>query len=262
MPLPQPCLISSLFLADLLQKLHITRFDEIGSTSDLVIEATKNGAAEGTAFRADIQTSGRGRHGRDWTSPKGNLYCSVLLRPQRPLQEWPSLSLVASLALRDAIADFRNSGRVRLKWPNDVLLDDRKVAGLLLEVHEGAVVLGCGVNCMNAPAKTTGWAAGFLNQQADDPAVDADMVMESLAVRLCDRYNNWQKFGFATMVADWIDAAAHIGMVTEARQSNGETVTGVFETLSSEGSMLLRLADGSLREMTAGDVLRARPEGN
>ncbi|MGC6484241.1 MAG: biotin--[acetyl-CoA-carboxylase] ligase [Candidatus Puniceispirillales bacterium] len=249
-------------MAEPLTSLHITRVAETGSTSDLALEAARSGAAEGSAFRADIQTKGRGRHGREWVSPKGNLYVSVLLRPERPTHEWPGLSLVAGLALHDVLSRFRGRERARLKWPNDVLLDDRKVAGLLLEAHDDAVILGCGVNCITAPDQTSGWLPGCLNQQTDETFVDADAVMEALAVSLCHRYNVWHGNGFAPMVGDWIDAAAHIGTVIETRQSNGETVCGIFETLSDDGGMMLRCDDGTLREMTAGEVLRARPEGN
>ena len=146
--------------------MQITHLDEVGSTSDLVRIAVRNGAPEGTAFRADIQRSGRGRHGRDWVSPLGNLYLSVLLRPQRPVPEWPGLSLMAGLALHDAVSAFRPSQRLGLKWPNDVLLDDRKIAGLLIETQDDAVILGCGVNCLHAPEKTAGWVPGWLNRES------------------------------------------------------------------------------------------------
>jgi BirA family biotin operon repressor/biotin-[acetyl-CoA-carboxylase] ligase len=257
---PSPTLL--LALVNRLKNLQVSRFAEVGSTSDLALDAARAGAAEGATFRADIQTSGRGRHGRDWVSPKGNLYLSVLLRPSRPKPEWPGLSLVAGLALHDALAGFRGAERVRLKWPNDVLFDDRKVAGLLLEVHDDAVILGCGVNCAHVPEIPTGWAPGWLNQNGDEPRIDADAVMESLAVRLCQRYNDWQEDGTAALAAHWMDVAAHRGMLIEVHQSDGQTVCGIFETLDADGGMMLRLADGELKKMMAGDVLRVRPEGN
>ena len=247
-------------MADLLTTLSITHLEEVGSTSDLAQIASRDGAAEGTAFRADIQTSGRGRHGRDWVSPKGNLYLSVLLRPSRPMAEWPGLALMAGLALRDALLVYRDAGRITLKWPNDVLLDGRKVAGLLLEVHDGAVILGCGVNCLHAPEKTTGWTPGWLNQAAEDPPVTADQVMETLAETLCDRYNDWQKAGLASIRDDWKAAAAHLGKTIVARQSDGATLSGIFEDLGADGSMVLRLADGRLKAITAADVVQTRPE--
>ena len=145
------------------------------------------------------------------------------------MAEWPGLALVAGLALRDAIQVYRDAARITLKWPNDVLLDGRKVAGLLLEVHDGAVILGCGVNCLHAPEKTTGWTPGWLNQEAGDPPVTADEVMETLAETLCDRYNDWQKGGLASIRDDWKAAAAHLGQVIVTRQSDGATLSGIFK---------------------------------
>jgi len=156
---------------------------------------------------------------------------------------------------------YRDAARITLKWPNDVLLDGRKVAGLLLEVHDGAVILGCGVNCLHAPEKTTGWTPGWLNQEAGDPPVTADEVMETLAETLCDRYNDWQKGGLASIRDDWKAAAAHLGQVIVTRQSDGATLSGIFEDLGADGSMMLRLEDGLMKAITAGDVVQTRPEG-
>lgn len=247
-------------MADLLTSLSVTHLKEVGSTSDLAQIAGSDGAAQGTAFRADIQTSGRGRHGRDWVSPEGNLYLSVLLRPSRPMAEWPGLALVAGLALRDAILVYRDPARITLKWPNDVLLDGRKVAGLLLEVHDGAVILGCGVNCLHAPEQTTGWTPGWLNQKAADPPITADAVMETLAQTLCDRYNDWQKGGLSSILDDWKAAAAHLGHKIVTRQSDGGTLSGIFTDLGADGSMILRLEDDRMKAITAGDVVQTRPE--
>ena len=258
----QHCPISSLSLADLLKNLIITHYGEVTSTSDLVRTAALEDAPEGTAFRADIQTSGRGRHGRDWVSPAGNLYMSILLKPQRPMAEWPSLSLMAGLALYDAVAMIRDKARLGLKWPNDVLLDDRKVAGLLIETQDNAVILGCGVNCLHAPTSTAGWQPGWLNQHPNDKETSADDVAEKLAVSLCQRYNDWQQHGFSAIAEGWKSGAAHLGKMIEARQMNNTTYRGIFEDLGPDGSMLLRLDDGQIKAMTAGDVVQVRPEGH
>lgn len=248
-------------MADRLDNLHITHLAEVSSTSDLARDAVEQGACEGTAFRADVQVAGRGRHGRDWISPKGNLYISVVLRPQRPLLEWPGLSLVASLALYDALATMRPRSRLGLKWPNDVLLDNRKVAGLLLESTGDAIILGCGVNCLHAPDNTTGWRPGWLNQNQDDDIITPDRLLESLAVFLCQRYNDWHNKGMDAIAPDWKQAAAHLGREITARQADGSTLSGTFENLSPDGSMMLRLPNGQLETMTAGDVVQTRPEG-
>jgi|TARA_X000000950_G_scaffold286609_1_gene396044 BirA family biotin operon repressor/biotin-[acetyl-CoA-carboxylase] ligase len=248
-------------LVDHLKRLNITHHEVVTSTSDLAAEAARNNAPEGTAFRGDIQTRGRGRHGRDWSSPRGNLYLSVILRPDRPMAEWGSLSLMAAIALHDAMTRFRDRGRASLKWPNDILLDDRKCAGLLLEIVDGAVILGCGVNCMDAPEDVTGWMAGSLNQDAADPAISPDQLLEALEISLLARYNDWHSGGFDHLRQHWIDAAAHIGDEISLDLGQGKVMTGVFETIGSDGSLLLRGQDGGITAIQAGDVLRARPEG-
>lgn len=221
----------------------------------------QQGAPQGTAFRGDIQVKGRGRNGRDWVSPEGNLYISILLRPDRPMVEWPCLSLLAAVALHDAVSSFRGKDRVTLKWPNDILLDGRKCAGLLLEISGNAVILGCGVNCINAPDEVSGWKPGSLNQKADDAPVTADQVLSALEVSLIARYNDWQMNGFDRHRLDWIGAAAHIGMNLLVDMGAGAQHEGVFETLASDGSLALRLASGELINLPAGDVVRARLNG-
>lgn len=246
--------------------LSVTRHRVVASTSDLAAEAVRAGAAEGTAFRGDIQTAGRGRHGRQWDSPEGNLHLSVVLRPQRPVPEWPSLSLVAAIALHDAIGGFRGAGRVGLKWPNDVLLDGRKCAGLLLETVDDAVVLGCGVNCLAVPDDVSGWQPGSLNQRQGDAEVTPDDLQEALGASLPSRYDQWQAGGFAALRDDWVAAAAHIGTEISLDLGDGRVRTGLFEAVGEDGSLRLRCADPEageppLLEIRAGDVLRARLGG-
>ena len=137
---------------------RVYAYDEVGSTNDLARRLAEEGEPEGAVVLARAQTAGRGRHGRIWSSPAGNLYVSVLLRPGRGLGETSALSLVSGLALADALAELGADGsRLKLKWPNDVLIDGAKVAGLLLESGGAGstaawVVVGSGVNLVSAPA--------------------------------------------------------------------------------------------------------------
>ena len=249
-----------------MEALRTTRRRVVASTSDLAAEAARDGAPEGTAFRGDVQTEGRGRHGRRWVSPAGNLYLSVVLRPRRPRPEWPSLSLVAAIAVHDAIGGFRGADRVGLKWPNDVLLDGRKCAGLLLETVDGAVVLGCGVNCLAAPDGVPGWQPGSLNQRQDDAPVSPDDLQGALEATLPTRYGQWQAGGFAALRDDWTAAAAHIGTEISLDLGGGRIRTGLFEAVGDDGSLRLRCetpeaGEPPLLEIRAGDVLRARLGG-
>ena len=249
-----------------METLSITHHQVVTSTSDLAAEAARAGAREGTAFRGDVQTEGRGRHGRRWISPEGNLYLSVVLRPGRARAEWPSLSLVAAIALHDAISSFRGRDRVGLKWPNDVLLDDRKCAGLLLEVVDQAVILGCGVNCNAPPDDVPGWQPGSLNQRAGDAVVSPDDLLGVLEESLPARYGDWRSGGFAGLRDDWMAASAHIGKEISLEMEGGRVRTGLFEDVGADGALCLRCDDratgGAVRlEIQAGDVLQTRPDG-
>ena len=133
---------------------------EIDSTNEACRRRALQGEPAGLVIRADLQTRGRGRRGRDWVSPPGNLYASILLQPGRPAAEVATLGFVAVLALGDAVqAILPPTAQVAHKWPNDLLLNGRKASGILLEtqVVPGAgafVILGVGVNIVSHPDDT------------------------------------------------------------------------------------------------------------
>ena len=242
--------------------MQVVHEKAVSSTSDLAIEAAYQGAIEGTAFRSDVQLQGRGRQGRNWASPEGNLYFSVVLRPVRPMLEWPTLSLLASIAVADALTGFKAHDRVSLKWPNDVLLDGHKCAGLLLEVADKAVILGCGVNCNAAPDDISGIAAGALNQmkQDGDRQATPDALFEALEVCLIARYKDWQSAGFECHRQDWLEKAAYLGDNIVVSHADGSIIKGVFEGIDDSGGLCLRGRDGSITVLKSGDVVRARAE--
>ncbi|MGU9961790.1 MAG: biotin--[acetyl-CoA-carboxylase] ligase [Candidatus Puniceispirillales bacterium WSBS_2018_MAG_OTU23] len=244
----------------MLEKLAITHLDVVTSTSDHLAAAARINAPEGTAYRANLQTAGRGRRGRDWQSPRGNLYVSILLRPLRDKSEWPSLSLIAALALHDAVMAFRNAEDIRLKWPNDLLYRGHKFAGLLLEVIDDGVMLGCGVNLNAEPddMMTPDWKTGRLNHGRNLKVISADALMCLFERHLISRYNRWEKHGFASQRQDWQEKAAHLGHDIMLDQGGGNSLAGVFTHLDDDGSLCLLDAFGVSHHITAGDVVRAR----
>jgi BirA family biotin operon repressor/biotin-[acetyl-CoA-carboxylase] ligase len=234
--------------------ISVTALDVVTSTSDHLLKAAREGAPEGMAIRANVQTKGRGRLGRKWQSPRGNLYVSILLRPTRPMAEWPSLSLVAGIALFDALAPYRDKSDLGLKWPNDLLYKERKCAGLLLEVHDKAVLLGYGVNLNQIPEKVNGWPPVSLNDTDDCMNhLNPEMVMSSLSETLPKRYNAWIDGGFLPMRDDWLSAAAHYGLDLVVNR-NDEVIEGRFDNLEASGSLCLLDADGVSHVITQGEV--------
>ena len=125
--------------------------DRIDSTNDEARRLVAQGAGHGTVIWAKEQTAGRGRRGRAWVSPPVNIHCSIVLHPGPSLAHAPQLTFVAAVALRDALAEFLPSAPFQCKWPNDLLVAGRKVAGMLLEVAGPWIILGVGVNVAHTP---------------------------------------------------------------------------------------------------------------
>ena len=221
-----------------------THLSSTGSTNDwLLARATE--VADGHWVIADRQTAGRGRRGRVWSDGDGNLMASVLVRADGPVQQ---LSFVAALALRAAL-DLGE--RVRLKWPNDLLLDAVKVSGILLERSGDALVIGMGVNLAQHPEGTERPAISFAAAGLPVPAPFD--VLARLMPAFAEYRAIWATQGFGPIRERWLEHAAGVGDRIVARLGV-EAVEGRFEGLEADGALALRLDDGSLRSVHAGEV--------
>lgn len=249
---------------------------ETGSTNDDLLALARAGAAEGQWLRAERQTGGKGRQGRSWQSPAGNLHASTLVRLRPGDPPAPSLALVAAVALHETLSHYRHpreSGEldsllgtrgekldprfrgadrldcatVKIKWPNDLMAGPAKLGGILLERADDAVVIGFGANLAHAPdlpdRPTVSLAA--LTGVAPDPEVVAEMLADAFARWL----GRWRGEGLARIRAAWLAAAHPVG--TALSTGVGE---GLFDGLDGSGSLRLRLADGSSHVIHAGDV--------
>jgi BirA family biotin operon repressor/biotin-[acetyl-CoA-carboxylase] ligase len=226
--------------------------DEIGSTNDALIERAVAGETHGIALLAHRQTKGRGRRGRTWIGPSGNLALSVLLRPSLPSAAIGQVVFVAGLALREALQSFVMDGRsLSLKWPNDVLLDGAKLAGVLVESEPGPtdvawIVIGFGANLAHAPALEDRRTASLGPTPPD---------AEAVALRVLSRLDEWLSVlaasGFEPVRSAWLDAAHPVGTSLSAGG-----LTGVFAGLSEDGALRLRSANGVVT-VTNGEVLLA-----
>jgi BirA family transcriptional regulator, biotin operon repressor / biotin---[acetyl-CoA-carboxylase] ligase len=205
---------------------------------------------------ARTQSHGRARRGRSWVSAPGNLYTSLLLPDPSRSGCAAQLSFVSALAVRDAIATAapEHAARLTLKWPNDVLCDGRKIAGLLLEGQAGklfSVVIGIGVNCRHHPEGTE-FAATDL--AAAGIGLSSETLFGLLSASMLARIGMWDRgAGFAGIRSDWLATAAGLGGPVRVRLENRE-LTGQFEALDAEGHLLLRLPDGRRETIAAGDV--------
>jgi BirA family transcriptional regulator, biotin operon repressor / biotin---[acetyl-CoA-carboxylase] ligase len=237
--------------------------DRLASTNDEAMRRAAEGAAAGLVVTAVEQTRGRGRHGRAWASPPGNLYASVVVRPDCAMAVAAQLSLVAGLALGEALVALGPPGLdLALKWPNDVLLGGAKTAGVLLEGSSDAdgraawVVVGTGVNLASCPDDTL-WPATCL-ARAGFAALSPRAVLEAY-LRALDRWlGRWQKGGFPAVRQAWLAHAFRLGGEIRLRLERGE-LRGRFLDLSDTGSLLLEQAGGRRREIAAGEVLDLEP---
>ena len=203
---------------------------------------------------AHRQSAGRGRRGRAWVSPPGNLYATLLLTDPAPSAVWPQLSFVAALATFDAIAHVAPSSAMSLalKWPNDLLLVGAKVAGILLEAAGDAVVAGIGINCASHPEGTEHPATDLAAAGAEaSPA----MLLRALSGAMVTRLAQWRRgAGFPAVRADWLARATGVGGEIRVRLAERE-LHGHFESLDAAGALVLRRDDDTTVTIAAGDVL-------
>lgn len=232
-----------------------------------------DGAPEGLWLRAERQTSGRGRSGRAWVSPPGNLHASTLVWLRADDPPAPTLALVAGVALYDAILPyFRHScesgnsaahverkeleprmggNDLVVKWPNDLLAGTRKLAGILLERVEEAVVIGVGVNLAHHPEDQARPATSLAAEGRLHPPADA--FMADLAQSFAAALATWRT-DLSTTRAAWLAAAHPTGARLATHDASGELLSGTFAGLDPTGACRLRLADGAIRLIHAGDV--------
>jgi BirA family biotin operon repressor/biotin-[acetyl-CoA-carboxylase] ligase len=207
------------------------------------------------------QTAGHGRRGRAWASPKGNFFASLVLQPKEAPNQVALRSFVAALALRDAfVAATGRAEAFKLKWPNDVLLNGGKVAGILLEsvgAGQGVthLIIGIGVNLVAAPG------ADQVEPGAVPPVsllsetgirVSPEAFLDLLAVAYARYEQQFTTYGFAPVRTAWLQEAARLGETITAR-TTAETMTGRFETIDDTGNLILTTAKGQ-RAIPAADI--------
>ena len=234
----------------------IQSIPETGSTNADLLQRLNGGEAipDGYWLVADRQTQGRGRQGRSWLDAPGNFMGSTVV-PLNPPHDPPpaTLSFVAALAVYETVLPLvENPQALMLKWPNDVLLAGAKFCGLLLERGADSVVVGIGVNLASAP-EVPGRLVGALGGTRQVPPRDA--FARSLAEQFARELQRWREFGHEPILSRWLAAAHPVGTPLSVHQSDGSAISGSFAGLAEEGALHLRLQDGTVRVIHAGDVM-------
>ncbi|WP_265519518.1 biotin--[acetyl-CoA-carboxylase] ligase [Nitratireductor luteus] len=246
--------------------------DSVGSTNAMALERARRGDPGKLWITALQQTSGRGRRGRDWATPHGNLAATLLLSDGMAVNDAAVLGFVAGLSLSDALSAVvpqsalkvgidggdvaQASGRFALKWPNDVLADGAKLAGILLESSllgpdRLALAIGIGVNVVAHPE---GLPYPATSLKALGAGEDAARLFLALSDAWMENYARWQGPGGKAAIRDrWLRQAAGLGSEVSVK-ADGRVVRGIFETIDEACRFVIREEDGSRFYITAGDV--------
>lgn len=234
--------------------LSLVELPVVSSTNDHAKHLARSGYPGGVVVWAHEQTAGRGRQGNTWVSAPGNLFMSMILRPRVNMAQIGQLSLLTGAALANVLEPISPlTAKIRLKWPNDLLINDKKAAGILVESESHGllqvpwVVVGVGVNINSAPENAI---------SLHDVGVkthESGHILELLVREIQLLFDQWEQDGFELIRKSWLQRAYKLGDKITARLPK-ETVTGTFEGLDRTGALLLTLDDGTRRMISSGEV--------
>lgn len=243
---------------------RLVALDEVASTNDeALVRAAAEGAVEGTLVTARRQTAGRGRRGRKWQSDEGNLFLSLILKPEGGLQAAGPIGFAAALAIADTVACLMgDEAEIALKWPNDVLIGGRKVSGLLIEraigAAEHALILGVGINLVSHPDDTRYPATDLCTEGAAE--VSVSRALKEFCSAFLRHYNGCQEDGFAPLREAWLARSRGIGENLSV-EIEGRQFHGIFRTIDETGALCLDLGHAGMKKITAGDIFFHDPPG-
>lgn len=245
-------------LLSLLNDYHLLSFETIDSTNEEAKRIAANGGAHGAVIWAKEQTDGKGRAGREWQSLPGNLFVSMLLRPGCDLEAITQLSFVAALAAYHTIEDvLPEDAEISLKWPNDILINNKKVAGILMESFqvpgddERWVAVGLGMNIESSPGDVR-FPATSLKEEGVE-IISAKIVLSRYVHCFIENYNTWSRRGFSSIRRQWTQAAW--GLKQQVRLSlPNEEIQGEFRGIDADGGLILQLSAKERCTIHAGDM--------
>lgn len=247
---------------NLIDDYHLLSYDVLDSTNEEAKRLAGGGASHGAVIWAKRQTAGKGRLGREWVSPEGNLFVSVLLSPDCDLPQCSQLSFVAALAAVETIQPIiPDDGNAQCKWPNDILYEGRKLGGILLESfttpdEQGRekqwVVVGIGINIDHFPENTL-FPATCLRASGVE-IISAKIVLSRFVYNFIQAYDQWAHEGFEPIRRRWMEVAWRLGYPTDVAIGE-QVVSGTFQGIDEYGRLMLQQAGNQIRTISAGEVL-------
>lgn len=247
--------------------VEILRFDSLPSTNAEAAKRATNGAAEGVCIVADEQTAGRGRLDRRWVSPKGaGLYLSIILRPLIDQKYWSVIPLMTAVAVNEALNATCNL-RTDIKWPNDVLFNEKKLCGILAESVDTptnrAVVVGIGINLNDSSFPTELKEVATSVEAACGATPNAELVLSNVVDSVFSWYGELQNpEGASTLIAEYCARSSYCNGKTIRVLEGDESFIGVTRGLEPDGALRVERQDGSLRIVRAADVEQVRATNN
>ena len=246
-----------------LMNFSVHRFDSIDSTNTEALKHARRGADEGTCIIARQQTAGRGRQGRIWTAPRdAGLYLSIVLRPRLDAKYLPLITLAAAVAVFDTLAQLGIDADI--KWPNDILVYEKKICGILAETTETerglAVIVGIGINLtsQNFPSELMDTATSL------ESVLNRPVTFSELEEPLLKYFDHWysrlhEPDGASTIIPEWGSRSTYFHGKQVRVMLTNETITGVTDGLDTNGALRVKKVNGELAIVQAGDVERVRP---
>lgn len=259
---------SRLSASGLLEKLHtrvmghnLKLYDEVESTQNVAHELVREGAGEGTLVIAEQQHAGRGRLGRSWHSPKGKgVWMSLVLKPRIPVHFTPQLTLLIAVALCRTLRGFADNAKIGIKWPNDLLIDGRKVSGILLESRAEDerlhyIVAGIGISANLAPHDYPEELRDKATSLyiASGREVDRELLVCDFLKQFEELYVLYHEQGFAPIRTLWEASTLSLGRPIAVLTAGGR-IEGVAESIDDMGALSVRMADGTLHRVYSGEI--------
>jgi BirA family biotin operon repressor/biotin-[acetyl-CoA-carboxylase] ligase len=237
----------------------ISYYKEVSSTNSVAFQLAKSGEITNNhVIVAEKQSAGRGRYGKDWDSASGNLFLSLILKPEKPTNTISQISFIAAIAMGETISDLNNTNNdvnLSYKWPNDILLNHKKVSGILLESDlcdqlVNFVVLGLGLNINSHPNDTNYPAINLKELDIDFPS--RDFLIKEFLNNFTIFYQKWLDFGFLPIRNLWLEKAYKINQEININLSN-KTLKGIFKDLDRDGNLVVSV-DGKTQLISSGEI--------
>ena len=221
--------------------INLNILDVCTSTNDIAFNAALNGKVEGTSYLAHTQTEGRGRNQNKWTSSKGNLFLSTIIKPKSDKSLWHQLSVIVGFSIVQVLVDLGvNSNLIDLKWPNDVLVDNKKISGVLLESSDNFVIVGIGLNIIKNPIIETKWDTTKLNDHLKG-AINIKNIALKILNKVFYNYYSWEKFGFVFFKEDINKKMFNINKnIIINVNSKSNILNGVFLGIGDSGGIKVK----------------------